>query len=208
MPRVSAEHSAARREQILDGAWRAFARSGFHRATMQDVVRESGLSAGAVYSYFRSKEDIVAVAGELLRTELVGALEQVLADPDAAPDPAEVVEFLLGQAASFGTRPDGTDLTRIAVFVWAEALRDDDLRQVVGDLYGRIRDLLTELARRRRAAGLLPADADPAAVGAALFALFPGYLMQRHVLGDLEPASYVAGIRALTGDRLPHPVAR
>lgn len=200
MPRVSPEHTAARREQILEGAWRAFARSGFHRTTMQDVIRESGLSAGAVYSYFRSKDDIVTAAGELLQTELVDALESLLADPDAAPSPADAVEHILRHALAFAVRPDGTDLTRIAISVWAESLRDEHLLRIIRTPYGRIRELMTELARRRRDAGLLPPDADPEAVGAALFSLLPGFLMQRLVLGGADVDSYVAGVRALVGD--------
>jgi hypothetical protein len=39
---------------------RCFAREGFHRTTMQDIVAQTGLSAGAIYRYFPAKEDIVA----------------------------------------------------------------------------------------------------------------------------------------------------
>ena len=201
MPRVSADHTAARREQVLEGAWRAFARSGFHRATMQDVVRESGLSAGAVYTYFRSKDDIVVAAGELLQTQLVAAVEELLADPAAVPSPAEAVEHVLRHVFEFAVRPDGTDLTRIAVSVWAEALRDDHLRSVVLVPYTRVRDLLAELARRRRDAGLLPPDAAPEAVGAALFSLLPGFLVQRLLLGGVDVDSYADGVRALVADQ-------
>ena len=200
MPRVSAEHSAARREQILEGAFRAFARSGFHRATMQDVIRESGMSAGAVYTYFRGKDEIVSAAGDLLQAELVDALENLLADPDVVPSPSDAVESLLGHVTSFGMRPDGTDLTRIAVAVWGEALRDEHLLAVVRRPYGRIRELMTELAARRIEAGLLPAGTDPAAVGAALFSLLPGFLMQRLLLGGIDVEGYAAGVRALVGD--------
>ncbi len=37
---------------------------GFHKTTMADVIRESGLSAGAVYGYFKSKEEIVAAIAD------------------------------------------------------------------------------------------------------------------------------------------------
>ena len=50
MARVSQEHLDARRRQILEGAARCFARDGFHSTTMQDILRETGLSAGAVLS--------------------------------------------------------------------------------------------------------------------------------------------------------------
>src|SRR5262245_65670139 len=67
MPKVSEEHRAARREQILDAAIRCVGREGFHRTTMSHVIAESGLSAGAVYGYFSGKEDLIkASAGRAL----------------------------------------------------------------------------------------------------------------------------------------------
>src|SRR3954470_18901979 len=60
MPRVSEEHLERRRRQILDAARRCFVRKGVHETSMQDIFAESGLSAGAVYRYFKSKNEIVA----------------------------------------------------------------------------------------------------------------------------------------------------
>ena len=57
MPRVSDEHLAARRQQILDAARACFLRNGFHATSMQDVIGEAGLSVGAVYRYFKSKNE-------------------------------------------------------------------------------------------------------------------------------------------------------
>lgn len=65
MARVSQTHLDARRRQILDGAKRSFTRNGFHATSMQDVLTEAGLSAGAVYRYFSGKDELIeAVASE------------------------------------------------------------------------------------------------------------------------------------------------
>src|SRR5687768_8974370 len=67
MPKVTEEHVGARRRQILAAALRCFARHGFHRTTMQDIFREADLSPGAVYSYFKGKDDlIVAIIVEMM----------------------------------------------------------------------------------------------------------------------------------------------
>ena len=75
MPKVSQQHRDARREQILAAARRCFLRDGFHATSMQDLFAESGLSSGAVYSYFASKDDVIeAIAEENIRGVLsVGA---------------------------------------------------------------------------------------------------------------------------------------
>ena len=64
MPKVSQEHMEGRRRQILAAAGRCFASVGFHAATMQDVIKASGLSAGAIYNHFSSKEEIIAAIAD------------------------------------------------------------------------------------------------------------------------------------------------
>jgi AcrR family transcriptional regulator len=64
MPKVSAEHVEARREQILAGARRAFARWGYDGATVQRLEREIGLSHGAIFNYFDSKLDLFVALAE------------------------------------------------------------------------------------------------------------------------------------------------
>lgn len=59
MSRVTQEYFDARREEILNAAARLFARRGISGATMADIAREADLSAGAIYRYFNSKEDLL-----------------------------------------------------------------------------------------------------------------------------------------------------
>jgi len=65
MPKVSQSYLDARRSQILEAAIACFSREGFHRTTMQAIVKQSRLSPGAIYNYFESKEEIIeAIANE------------------------------------------------------------------------------------------------------------------------------------------------
>jgi AcrR family transcriptional regulator len=56
MPKVTEEHKEARREQILVGAQRAFARHGYEGATVARLEEETGLSRGAIFNYYENKE--------------------------------------------------------------------------------------------------------------------------------------------------------
>jgi TetR/AcrR family transcriptional regulator, transcriptional repressor of aconitase len=56
MPKVSLEHKQRRREEILEGAQRAFAQQGYEGATVARLEEETGLSRGAIFSYFENKE--------------------------------------------------------------------------------------------------------------------------------------------------------
>ena len=60
MPKVSAEHKQRRREEILEGAQRAFARHGYEGATVARLEQETGLSRGAIFSYYENKAALFA----------------------------------------------------------------------------------------------------------------------------------------------------
>lgn len=60
MPKISEERKSERREQILEGARRCFAEHGYEGATVVKLEREIGLSRGAIFNYFPSKEDLFA----------------------------------------------------------------------------------------------------------------------------------------------------
>jgi AcrR family transcriptional regulator len=73
VPKVSDAHRAERREQILAGARRAFARYGYEGATVNRLEAETGLSRGAIFSYYPSKWDLfyaLATADQLRFGEL------------------------------------------------------------------------------------------------------------------------------------------
>jgi TetR/AcrR family transcriptional regulator, transcriptional repressor of aconitase len=64
VPKVSEEHRAARREEILAAARRCFARHGYEGATVARLERETGLSRGAITNYFPHKEDLFFALAE------------------------------------------------------------------------------------------------------------------------------------------------
>lgn len=196
MPRVSEAHLAARRQQILDAARTCFLRNGFHMTSMQDVIAEAGLSVGAVYRYFKSKNDIVEAIAEMYATQVSDLLATLVADPDRSL--VDVMQGAVGVIdANIG--PDGP--MRLAVQVWAEALRDDRVGEIVEHVYSRLRGNFVTVARRAVQTGELPADTDPEATGAALFSLVIGYGLQKMLTGRPDHDTYVKGLRTLLGTK-------
>jgi AcrR family transcriptional regulator len=58
MPKISQARREERQEQILEGARRCFAEHGYEGATVVRLEEEIGLSRGAIFNYFPSKEDL------------------------------------------------------------------------------------------------------------------------------------------------------
>lgn len=193
VPRVSEAHLAARRQQILDAARICFLRNGFHQTSMQDVIREAGLSVGAVYRYFPSKNELIKTLAEQVVDGLATMFDQL-----GAEDPPLPIATTMRRAVDFATEHSGPDgLLRMAIQVWSEALTDATLATVVQGVYQRLRDLLIAFASRLQKAGGLPPDADPVAVGSVLFALMPGYALQRILTGEPTPDVFKDGLRTL-----------
>src|SRR3954454_3162407 len=106
VPKVTEEHRLARRAQIVAAARTCVTSEGFHKTTMADVIRESGLSAGAVYGYFKSKEEIVAaIADEALGT-VDQVFRQILATQDAVT-PVAALRTALDHVVRIAERPGG-----------------------------------------------------------------------------------------------------
>ena len=64
------------RLDILDAAVRAFARTGLHGTTMQDIAREAGYTAASLYTYFKSKQEIIDGISNLLTEEYIQVFTQ------------------------------------------------------------------------------------------------------------------------------------
>jgi AcrR family transcriptional regulator len=204
MPRVTEEYRAGRRAEILTAAAQLFAANGFHATSMADIISGSGLSAGAVYSYFRSKEELIGAVAETGLPAAEETFETLLAD-GAAPPPDQVIAAIVRTITDrfVNNSVTGIDMTRIGVQVWGEALRNPELAARAGDVYRRLRGQFAEVARRRQAAGLLPASVVPEHAGAAMLGLVQGFILQRLLVSDTDTDGYLAGVKALLSTTHP-----
>jgi AcrR family transcriptional regulator len=197
MPRVTDEHRAARRRQITGAALRCVLREGFHKTTMADVIRESGMSAGAVYGYFKSKNDIIRALADLAIGSVATEIElQIQQRPDIRP--ADVLDLALGRITELADLPEG-DLTRVGLQTWAEALRDPEIHAIVAPRMSEVRRLFAEVIRNNQAAGRIDDSVDADELASVMFALVPGFVVQRLMLGDVDRTTYVASLRTLIG---------
>lgn len=184
MPRVKPETSLARRDEILAAAEICFARQGFHQTTIRDVIRESGLSAGCIYGHFATKEDLIQAMGERRHAHD----RALLSNSDDTMDPIVALRTIARDFLSDVQKEDSLRSRRVALQLWAEALRDDEVRkQVVSGIHIGL-PILVKLLQRGQRLGLVGKKIDPTAIARTIVAMFQGFLLQR-VWGEPFKAS-------------------
>jgi AcrR family transcriptional regulator len=194
MPKVTDAHRESRREQILVAAWKCFSRNGFHSTSMADVIREAGLSAGAVYLYFRSKDDIIVAVA----TQVFGGIQGRLlefAEQTPPPSPAEIATFLVRQPV-MAREQAPADLFPLLLAVWAEATRNPTLTEVADSILAGLHSLLIGMLDRWVAAGgVLPMPAT--ALTPILLSLVQGLVVQQALSGAPLADDYGAAVNEL-----------
>lgn len=198
MARVSQEHLDARRRQILDGAARCFARSGFHATSLQDVLDEVGLSNGAFYRYFRSKEELIAAIATDVFTLMRDTFENA-AQADPLPPDVLLGRVLNGVYDSrlSAAHPDLLGLPRLVVQVWAETLRNPELSALLAEGDAGVRAALAKLIRAYQEQGRIHSGVSADQMARTLIVVARGFAMQNALFGDFEVDDLITGLRGL-----------
>lgn len=205
MPKISDERKLERSRQILDAARRCFVDKGFHRASMSDVIRESGLSAGAVYSYYSSKEELIAAVARSIFVAYESGITS-FDDPGEQPASPEAAVRALAERVLLEIAPM-TDGFRMVLTVWGEAANNPELRDTVGDIVRGLRSVFERVLTGWRSAGHeLPAE--PAILAQVMVSVMQGVVVQQGLVGDVAVDDYIDAFCAVLriaglGERAP-----
>jgi len=193
MPRVSDEYLDGRRQQIMDAAFRCFARKGFHQTTMREIYTESGLSAGAIYHYFSSKEEIIKASFIFDYQRGLPVFQMAAEEPDPLPAISRLVDFFyagLESAAALGA-------DRVNIQGWAEALVNPQLLKLMRESLQAFLDELSKVVRRGQAMGVIDPALDPEAVGEVILSSYFGLYLLKAFRPDLDVGEYKAAVLSL-----------
>jgi TetR/AcrR family transcriptional regulator, transcriptional repressor of aconitase len=198
MPRVSQQYRDARREQITSAALRCFAERGFQQTSMADIIAESGLSAGAIYGHFESKQAIVLEVARLVVGDRIEELHE-MGDAGVMPSPGDALATIVRAATS------DFHGGRVLVQLWSEAATSPEVRGLVVDaIVVRLKSSLTEYLR---AWSTVSRGLDPEAATEfantyvpLILGLGQGYILQSAIVPDFDGDCYLAAAAEL----LPH----
>ena len=193
MPRISRARADARRRQIVEAALACFARHGFHKTTMQDIVTQSGLSPGSIYCHFAGKHDIiVAVVEERHRRE-----DELVQRAFEKPNFVDALDQLAADFVDALRLPEERAWRRLTVQLWAESLHDSRLARAVREGVEKPRATLARMVQRAKTRGELPGTLSADATARLLIAFFQGLVLQVTWDGNLDVQPCVRALKAL-----------
>lgn len=183
MPQALSEPAQAgvaseRHAHILDAAERCFVRGGFHRATMQDVAAEAGMSPGNLYRYFPSKDAIAAGLAARDRARLAQDFS-VLAEADDFH-----ATFMRLVRKHFEEEP--RERAVLCLEIWAEATRNPHFAAITAEFDADVVERLTAVFERAKAHGDVEASVDPRLAALLLSILANGLFVRRAVASSFD----------------------
>lgn len=195
MPKINEELRQQRREQILAAAWACFHREGIQATTMEEIIKESGMSAGAMYRYFKGKDDIIFAALRSSLTDL-GRILGPIVDDQASASPSALVGLMVEAIAKYSKR-GSFHLSSLAVHGWSEAQRNEKVRIMIRDFYLEFRRRVVQLVAKWQAAGRVDKSASAEEIAMTIQSLVLGFVVQSAIMRDADPRKHARGLAGL-----------
>src|SRR5271170_4358374 len=191
--RLTREQSKANtRERLLDASRSAFARSGFHGASVEEIASEAGFSTGALYSNFDGKEDLFLA---LMEREIDEHAREIA---DAVGARSSVAERATGGARQWMTMIEREpELLLLFMEFWAYGVRDAQVRPKVAARFAQMRETLTKLIADGVRDFDLELDIPAEQLAVAIDALADGIARQKLADPDAVPDDLMGRVLSL-----------
>ena len=172
------------RRRVLDVAAAAFQTRGYHSTSTHDIMREAGVTGGALHHHFPTKK---ALGLAVIRDRVAQAVEETWIEPvRTAPTAAVGIREVFAQiAATIAARGAalGCPLNNLALEL---SLADPEFRHAVASIFERWQMALAEKLRTDQAAGA-PKNVDPEHLATFVVAAYSGAMAMAKARQSSEP---------------------
>ena len=168
MPRVVPEYKERAKDRIVEAAREVFSKKGYHDATMDDVAEQLGVSKGALYQYFNSKEDLYRT---ILKASFHNMTELLRSTATGGGSLAETCQ------AFFDNLTKDTSSIGHSFEVISEASRNAALAKVVRENYHETTEVIEQCLTELRKEGSLRKELDIHLLTEGLVAFYDGLMV-------------------------------
>lgn len=191
--RADNARTALRRQQILDAAQTCFRQRGFHAASMAEIAKSFGMSAGNIYRFFDSKEAIILALIERDLEEVLAQLSQLEGETDVVDVVITGMQECVSETPSRGL---------LDLEILAEASRNPKVAELLRRNDSLIRNRLREVLLPPVQGGGRRAEKDALVRIEALMALFDGVIIRALRNPEIDMASLAKVLRGMIANVL------
>lgn len=166
-----------RRAQILQAARVCFDRWGFHGASMHQICREAGMSPGALYRYFPSKEQIIAAIAQDEREHSIRILAVFNRE-------GPIVDRLVDTANAYLSDVTQRGFGSLMIEICVESIRNTELGRQFNDIECGVRDVFRKALLEAQRTGEIDPTINVDVALQMLFSIGDGLVMRLHLDPD------------------------
>lgn len=177
MPKVSIQYEQQQKERIIQGAALAFAERGYRQTKIDDIANKLELSKGAIYIYFKSKEELFAAVYETCMTHRLAEIYQSYSPED---DVLVKLEKVLDQFIAILVSQD-LSLCRLWLEFYLEGPRVGAVCELASQLNERFYQTIYQLLSEGQKNGKFRSELDIASITSIILATCDGLILRSMV---------------------------
>lgn len=176
MPKVVPEYKEEAKKRIIAAGIAVMSEKGYNQTTMDDIAAHLGVSKGALYLYFKSKDDLVLESAKNMQAQLL-QLSELQADSSPTRNPLDTWTEILDNFMPFDPKVNSLYFELIAM-----AKHNPDMYKLSAQNLRDEIDVITREIASQKQKGFIRSDVDPRTIAVALISIFNG-LRQMILLG-------------------------
>lgn len=176
MPKVLPEYKEEAKKRIVAAGIEVMSEKGYSQTTMDDIAAHLGVSKGALYLYFKSKEDLIIESAKNMQLHL-SQLRGMQMAGSPTRDPLDVWIEILDNLMPFDPKTNRLYFELVAIVERNPEINEISAKNLVEEI-----EMIEHEIASQQQKGLVRTDADPRTIAVALISIFNG-LRLMNILG-------------------------
>ena len=182
MPKLKKEYADLRKKEIIKAAWKSFMEKGYAKTTMREIAERMNASTGILYTYFKTKGEIL----EEMQAGILDRIQHALTEMNKRDSVRETFAGFFKHEFKFPSENKARKNCRAMVGLLAEALRSEGVRKLMNSSFREIEEGGAKLIEKGIKNGEIHSHVDPKAVAGLFQTLEWGLWMQIALIDGLD----------------------
>ena len=160
MPKVVPEYKEIARNKIIQAAIKIFSKKGFHKSTMEEIAKEVGVSKGTLYTYLKSKDEILKEIWKSNNQDILD-LKKTFKEYDCLEVLEELYRMIVNSSG-----------LNLSFEITALSSHNNNINEINREAYESKLDALKEFLQDQQEKGIIRSETDAGVLAQILTALY------------------------------------